>query len=89
MCPPRTDQTKIDTTRTDGTEIEVKPPESCLTYQLQVISCSVIITGSICMQAKNWYAEKGFYGIYDIRFNICGHATSLPNVGIFTQEPCT
>lgn len=52
MCPPRTDQTKIDTTRTDGTEIEVKPPESCLTYQLQVISCSVIITGSICMLAK-------------------------------------
>lgn len=38
MCPPRTDQTKVDTTRTDGTEIEVKPPESCLTYQLQVIS---------------------------------------------------
>lgn len=40
MCPPRTDQTKVDTTRTDGTEIEVKPPESCLTYQLQVIWCN-------------------------------------------------
>lgn len=36
MCPPRTDQTKVDTTRTDDTEIEVKPPETCLTYQLQV-----------------------------------------------------
>lgn len=36
MCPPRTDQPKADTTRTDGTEIEVKPSESCLSYQLQV-----------------------------------------------------
>lgn len=38
MCPPRTDQTKVDAIRTETTEIEVKPPETCLTHSLQVIS---------------------------------------------------
>lgn len=36
MCPPRTDQTKVDAIRSETTEIEVKPPETCLTHPLQV-----------------------------------------------------
>ncbi|XP_031626186.1 uncharacterized protein LOC116342639 [Contarinia nasturtii] len=43
MCPPRTDQTKVDTTRTEDTEIEVKPPESCLTYQLQYALLQIVV----------------------------------------------
>ncbi|XP_055306897.1 protein eva-1 [Sitodiplosis mosellana] len=43
MCPPRTDQTKVDTTRTDDTEIEVKPPETCLTYQLQYALLQIVV----------------------------------------------
>lgn len=59
MCPPRTDQTKIETTRTDDTEIEVKPSETCLTYQLQVISYVVIISGSIGEEQKCCAEKKG------------------------------
>lgn len=37
MCPPKTDETKLDTIHS-GAEIEVKPPENCLTHGLQVIT---------------------------------------------------
>lgn len=35
MCPPKTDETQLETIHTN-TEIEVKPPENCLTHVLQV-----------------------------------------------------
>lgn len=42
MCPPKTAPTKTETIHT-GTEIEVKPPENCLTYSLQVIFLPPVI----------------------------------------------
>lgn len=42
MCPPRTDATKTEAIHT-GAEIEVKPPENCLTHALQVNNkCAVL-----------------------------------------------
>lgn len=36
MCPPKTDETNTENIHA-GAEIEVKPPENCLTHALQVI----------------------------------------------------
>lgn len=43
MCPPKTDETKLDTIHS-GAEIEVKPPENCLTHGLQVSTFKQILS---------------------------------------------
>lgn len=83
MCPPRTDQTKIDTTRTEGTEIEVKPPESCLTYQLQVTIISSLWFA--------WTKERVWHILNDkkgVRITVVASTSVVvkhPHLGQFTK----